>query len=130
MKFICLSYLGPKTWETMTESERKASMEEFFAYDETLRKSGHIVGGQGLQGASKAATLRFQNGNVTITDGPYAETKEQLAGFFILEAEDLKHAVELMSKHPAVRGGAMEIRPAADGAEMIRERERWQADKK
>jgi hypothetical protein len=114
----------------MTESERKASMEEFFSYDEMLRKNGHIIGGQGLQSASKAATLRFQNGNVAVTDGPYAETKEQLAGFFILEAEDLKQAIELMSKHPAVKGGPIEIRPAAEGTEMIRERDRWQAGKK
>ena len=124
MKFICLSYLGPKTWETMSENERKASMDEFFAYDEMLRKNGHILGGEGLQNAEKAATLRFQEGKLSITDGPYAETKEQLAGFFILEARDLKHAIELMSKHPVVKGGPVEIRPAADKTEMNRERER------
>ena|SRR5258708_4985621 len=124
MKYICLSYLGPINWKTMSENERNASMEEFFAYDEALRKNGHIVGGEGLQSAQNAATLRFQNGKVSVTDGPYAETKEQLAGFFILEAVDLNHAIQLMSKHPAVRGGPIEIRPAADPAEMIRERER------
>ena len=124
MKFICLSYLGPQTWETMSESERKVSMDEFFAYDEMLRKNGHILGGEGLQNAENAATLRFQEGKLSITDGPYAETKEQLAGFFILEARDLKHAIELMSKHPVVKGGPVEIRPAADKTEMNRERER------
>ncbi len=124
MKYICLSYLGPINWETMSESERKASMDEFFAYDAELRKSGQLLGGEGLQGPQSAATLRYQNGKVTITDGPYAETKEQLAGFFVLEARDLNHAIQLMSKNPAVRGGAIEIRPAADHAEMNRERER------
>jgi len=124
MKYICLSYLGPINWETMSESERKASMEEFFAYDDLLRKNGNIVGGEGLQSAQTATTLRFQSGRVSVTDGPYAETKEQLAGFFILEARDLNHAIQLMSKHPAVRGGPIEIRPAADHAEMNRERER------
>ena len=124
MKYICLSYLGPINWETMSESERKASMEEFFAYDELLRKNGNIVGGEGLQSAQTATTLRFQSGKVSVTDGPYAETKEQLAGFFILEARDLNHAIQLMSKHPAVRGGPIEIRPAADQTEMNRERER------
>ena len=77
-----------------------------------------------LQGAQNAATLRFQNGRVSVTDGPYAETKEQLAGFFVLEATDLNHAIQLMSKHPAVRGGAIEIRPSADPTEMTRETER------
>ena len=124
MKYICLSYLGPINWETMSESDRKASMDEFYAYDAELRKNGHIIGGEGLQSARNAATLRFQNGKVAVTDGPYAETKEQLAGFFILEARDLNHAIQLMSKHPAVKGGAIEIRPAADSTEMDRERER------
>jgi len=124
MKYICLSYLGPINWETMSDSERKASMEEFFAYDELLRKNGNIVGGEGLQSAQTATTLRFQSGKVSVTDGPNAETKEQLAGFFILEARDLNHAIQLMSKHPVVRGGPIEIRPAADQTEMNRERER------
>jgi len=124
MKYVCFSYLGPINWETMSESERKASMDEFFAYDEMLRKNGNIVGGEGLQSAENAATLRFQNGKVMVTDGPYAETKEQLAGFFILEARDLNHAIQLMSRHPVVRGGPIEIRPVADHTEMNRERER------
>ena len=124
MKYICMSYLGPINWNTMSESDRKASMEEFFAYDAEMRKNGNLIGGEGLQGAENAATLRYQNGKVAVTDGPYAETKEQLAGFFIIEARDLNHAIQLMSKNPAVRGGAIEIRPAADGTEMNRERER------
>ena len=111
----------------MSETDRKASMDEFFAYHEMLRKTGHIVGGEGLQSARNAATLRFQDSRVTITDGPYAETKEQLAGFFILEAKDLNHAIELMSRHPVVKGGPIEIRAAADPAEMNRERERRRA---
>ena len=125
MKYICMSYLGPINWNTMSESDKKASMEEFFAYNEELQKNGHLIGGEGLQGAENAATLRFQNGKVAVTDGPYAETKEQLAGFFIIEARDLNHAIQLMSKNPAVRGGAIEIRPAADHTtELNRERER------
>jgi hypothetical protein len=90
-----------------------------------MRKNGHLVGGEGLQGVENAATLRYQNGKVAVTDGPYAETKEQLAGFFIIEARDLNHAIQLMSKNPAVRGGPIEIRPAADHTtELNRERER------
>src|SRR5262249_42840661 len=125
MKYICLSYLGPINWETMSASERKASMDEFFAYDEMLRQNGHIVGGEGLQNARNATTLRFQNGKVSVTDGPYAETKEQLAGFWILEARDLNHAIQLMANHPVVRGGPIEIRSLADQGEMEREREQW-----
>jgi len=130
MKYICFSYLGQVNWATMSETQKKASMDEFFAYDEMLRKNGHIVGGEGLQSARTAATLRFQNGKVSVTDGPYAETKEQLAGFFILEARDLSEAIELMSKHPVVKGGPIEIRPAADQTEMNRERERRRATTK
>jgi hypothetical protein len=127
MKYICMSYLGPITWETMSEEQRKASMEEFFAYDKMLRDNGYMIGGEGLQSARNAATLRFQDGKVAVTDGPYAETKEQLAGFFILEARDLNHAIQLMSKHPVVRGGAVEIRPAVDRTTMKQERERRDA---
>ena len=123
MKYICLSYIGQTNWKTMPENERKASQEEFFAYMEDMKKNGHIIGGEGLQDARNATTLRPQKGKVSVTDGPYAETKEQLAGFFILEARDLNHAIQLMSKHPVVKGGPIEIRPAADHTEMNRERE-------
>ena len=127
MKYICFSYLGPVNWSTMSEADRKASMDEFFAYDAMLRKNGHIIGGEGLKGPEHGATLRFQDGKVAVTDGPYAETKEQLAGFFVLEARDLNHAIQLMSKHPVVRGGPIEIRPVADPMEMDREREKRDA---
>jgi len=124
MKYICMSYLGRINWETMSESERNASMEEFFAWEEELRKNGRLIGGEGLDSARNAATLRFQNGKVTVTDGPYVETKEQLAGFWIIDARDLNHAIQVMSKHPVVRGGPVEIRAAADHTEIDRERER------
>ena len=79
MKYIWLAYLGAKTWHTISESERKSSVDEFFAYDEVLGKNRHTIGGQGLQSAQNALTLRFQKGKTIITDGPFAETKEQLA---------------------------------------------------
>ena len=112
MKYICLGYIEEKKWETMSESERNAMMEECFAYDDALRKGWHFVGGEALQGARNARTLRYKNGKVTVTDGPYAGTKEQLGGILLLEARDLDHAVELMSKHPGVKAGPFEIRPA------------------
>ncbi len=121
MKYICLGYMDPKKWETMSEIERNAFIDECFAYDDVLRKNGHFVGGEALQGPRNATTLRFRNGKVSVTDGPYAETKEQLGGILILEAKDLNHAIQLMSKHPGVRAGSFEIRPAEDLTEMIRE---------
>jgi len=111
-------------FETMSESERSAFVDGCFAYDDVLRKNGHFAGGEALQSPSNAVTLRFRNGKVIVTDGPYAETKEQLGGILILEANDLNHAIQLMSKHPGVRGGPFEIRPAADLTEMIRDSER------
>src|SRR5262249_55453851 len=111
MKYVCLGYYDEKKWDTMSEGERKAFMEECFAYDDVLRKNGHFSGGEALQPPRNATTLRFHNGKVMITDGPYAETKEQLGGILLLEAKDLNHAIQLMSKHPGVRIGAFEVRP-------------------
>jgi hypothetical protein len=124
MKYICLGYMEENKWEMMSESERNAMIDECFAYDDVLRKNGHFAGGEALENARNATTLRFQNGDVSITDGPYAETKEQLGGILVLEARDLNHAIQLMSKHPGVKAGPFEIRPAADLTEMIRESER------
>ena len=124
MKYICLGYIEEKMWETLSEGERNAMMDECFAYDDELRRGGHFVGGEALQGPRSATTLRYRNGKVSVTDGPYAETKEQLGGILILEAEDLDHAIQLMSKHPGVKAGPFEIRPAADLGEMVHESER------
>ena len=123
MKYICLGYIEDGKWETMSESERNKMMDECFAYDDVLRKNGHFAGGEALQGAQNATTLRWQNGKVSITDGPYAETKEQLGGILILEARDLNEAIQLMSKHPGVKAGPFEIRPADDLSGMIAESE-------
>jgi hypothetical protein len=124
MKYICLGYIEENKWETMSESERNAMMDECFAYDDVLRKNGHFAGGEALQGPRNAVTLRWKNGKVSITDGPYAETKEQLGGILILEARDLNHAIQLMSQHPGVKAGPFEIRPAADLSAMVEESER------
>jgi len=127
MKYVCLGYIEPGKLEEMPETERNALVDACFAYDDVLRKGGHFSGGEGLQPASNAVTLRFRNGKVSVTYGPYAETKEQIGGILILEANDLNHAIQLMSKHPGVRAGPFEIRPAADLAGMIRDSERRRA---
>ena len=123
MRYFCLGYIEENKWDTMSESERNAMLDECFAYDDVLRKNGHFAGGEALQSARNAITLRWQNGKVSTTDGPYAETKEQLGGILVLEATDLNHAIQLMSKHPGVKAGPFEIRPVADLTEMIRESE-------
>ncbi len=125
MKFICLGYIEAGKWERMSDSERHASLDECLAYDDVLRQNGHIAGGgEALESASSARTLRWKNGKASVTDGPYAETKEQLGGLLVLEARDLDHAVALMSKHPGVKAGPFEIRPVADICEMVAASER------
>jgi hypothetical protein len=124
MKYICLGYFQPEKLESMSEGEREAMFDECFTYDDELRRNGHWTGGEALQPANTAMTVYWKNGKVAVTDGPYAETKEQLGGILVLEARDLNHAIQLMSQHPAVRyGSSFEIRPAADLNEMIKESE-------
>jgi hypothetical protein len=130
MKYICLGYIEPNKFEELSESERNAMVDECFSYDDILRKNSHFAGGEALQGPNTAITLRWKNGKVSVTDGPYAETKEQIGGILILEARDVNHAIQLMSEHPGVKAGPFEIRPAADLADMIRESETRRAKAK
>lgn len=123
MKFICLGYIDPSVPVTTSEKEWHAMMDSCFTYDDQLRANGHFKGGEALQPPNTAMTLRYTNGRVVVTDGPFAETKEQLGGIMILEARDLNHAVELISKHPGATFGPWEIRPAADLTEMIQQSE-------
>ncbi len=127
MKFVCLGYMDETRWEGMSDKERDTFVDACFAYDNQLRRNGHFAGGEALQGANTASTLRFRDNGVSITDGPYAETKEQLGGILILEARDMNEAIQLMSNHPGVRGGPFEIRPAADLSTMVEESERRQS---
>lgn len=127
MKFICLGYIEPNKFENMSESRRNSTLDECFTYDDLLRRNGHFAGGEALDGPDKAATLRWREGKLIVTDGPYAETKEQLGGILILEARDFDHAVQLISKHPGVKLGPFEIRPVADLNAMIRESEKRRA---
>jgi hypothetical protein len=124
MKYICFGYLDVNEWMKKSESERNGMIDACLAYDETLRKSGAWVSGEGLQAPQNAATLRYQNNKVSVTDGPYAETKELLGGLLILEARDLNHAIQLISNHPGMKMGPWEIRPAEDMTPMIRESEK------
>jgi hypothetical protein len=123
MKYICLGYIEPNKLETMTERDRNTAMDACFEYDDELRANGQFKAGEALQPPDTATTLRWRNGKVEVTDGPFAETKEHLGGILMLEARDLNHAIQIMSRHPGVKMGPFEIRPAADLNEMIRESE-------
>ena len=120
MKYVCLGYIDQSLWDRVPETERNAAMDGCFAYDDELRRGGHFAGGEALQDPRNATTLRFRDGAVTVTDGPFAETKEQIGGILFLEARDLNEAIQLMSRHPGVRVGPFEIRPVDDLGEMIR----------
>lgn len=121
MKYICLGYIDHNAFASLPEAEQLAMVDRCCAYDDELRANGHFIGGEGLQPPNTAMTLRYTNGKVIATDGPFAETKEQLGGIMILEARDLNHAVDLISKHPGAQYGPWEIRPAADLTEMVRQ---------
>src|SRR5215468_3440519 len=121
MKYVCLGYIKPGTFEGMPESERHAVLDECFEHNDLLRANGHLVAEVALQPPESALTLSWKNGKVATTDGPYAETKEQLGGIQILKARDLNHAIQLVSQLPGFKYGLgpIEIRPAADLNEML-----------
>jgi hypothetical protein len=120
LKFICLGYMDETKWDEMSEVEQTTLMEKCFAFEDELRKGGNFLGGEALQSIRNTATLRYQNGKVTVTDGPFTETKEQLGGFVILEARDLNYAIGLMSKHPGVLSGSpFEIRPVDEAIDAL-----------
>ena len=121
MKYICFGYYDINKFKGMTESERNAMFDTCFAYDDHLRAGGHWAGGEAIQPAETALTLSRESGKVITTDGPYAETKEQLGGILLLEARDLNHAVQLMSQHPSLTyGNIWEIRPVGDMSEIVK----------
>jgi len=121
MKYVCFGYYDKGKFDRMTEGERSAMFDTCLDYDDHLRANGHWVGGEALQPAETAKTVCSKGGKVAITDGPYAETKEQVGGILVLEARDMNHAAQLMAQHPAVKYGSIfEIRPAADMNEVMK----------
>jgi hypothetical protein len=114
MKYVCMGFIDETKFAELPPEEAQRLGEECFAYDDELRRGGHFLGGEALDSARNAVTLRPRSGGVEVTDGPFVETKETLGGILLLEARDLNHAIALMSKHPAVRvfGVTFEIRPA------------------
>ena len=129
MKFYCLGYYDEKQWQSLSEGERNAFVDECFAYDDVLRKSGHFAGGDALQSAGDAVTVSWKNGKSSIAKGRHVGANEQLGGILVLEARDLDHAAELISKHPGIKGGPFEIRAVEDISAMVAESERRRSKK-
>lgn len=114
MKYLCLVYFEPEIWDTMSRSESEQIDQESMAYNEELQQRGHHIAAQALQSVETATTVRVRNGKVSITDGPFAETKEVLGGFVLIHARDLNEAIQLAAKIPLARRGSIEVRPVLE----------------
>ena len=111
MKYLCLIYDEEKKLEKMSKEEGDQFMGEYFAFTDGIKKNGQHVASEALQPVNTATTIRMRNGKLSTTDGPFAETKEQLGGFYILKCKDLDEAIEWASKIPASEYGSIEVRP-------------------
>jgi hypothetical protein len=114
MKYLCLIYDEEKKVNAMSKAEADAFMGEYFAFTNDVRANGHYVHGEALQPVNTATTVRVRNGSVSTTDGPFAETTEQLGGFYLIEARDLNEAIQVAAKIPSAKLGSVEVRPVVD----------------
>jgi hypothetical protein len=120
MKYLCLAYEEERVLSDLSQSEWHALRDETLAYVESLRQSGHLIDALPLQSATTASTLRVRKDTLSVTDGPFAETKEQLGGYFLIEAADLDEAIRIASKWPSARIGAIEVRPVEEALRLER----------
>src|SRR5581483_40495 len=111
MRYLCLIYDDEKHADGRSKAERDAFTSEYYAFTESIRKSGHYVAGEALQPVHSATTVRVRGGKLSTTDGPFAETKEQLGGFYMIEARDLNDAIQVASRIPGAKVGTIEVRP-------------------
>ena len=111
MKYLCLIYDEEKKLGSMLKNESDAFMGEYFAFTDGIQKTGHYLGGNALKPVQTATTVRVRNGKVSTTDGPFAETKEQLGGYYLINARDLNDAIQVAAKIPSARIGSVEVRP-------------------
>jgi hypothetical protein len=114
MKYVLLAYADEQQWDAMSSSERDALANACAANDEALRKSGRLLAVEGLQSSRTATTVRVRHGALCVTDGPYAQTKEQLIGLFTVNARDLNEAIQVAATMPQARGGPIEVRPVLE----------------
>jgi hypothetical protein len=120
MKYLGIAYEEERTLNALTQSEWRELRQETLDYVEALERSGRLVLAQPLQSATRAATLRVRDGRVLVTDGPFAETKEQIGGFFLFEAASLQEALDVAAKWPSARLGTIEVRPIEEGLRVDR----------
>lgn len=120
MKFLCLAYEEERKLNELSESDWHALRKETLDYVDALRKSGRLIATQALQSATTASMVRIRNGQLTVTDGPFAETKEQIGGFFVIEATDLQDAIQAAARWPSARIGSIEVRPIEEELRMDR----------
>lgn len=111
MKYLCLIYGDEKSRDTMSAEDGARMRKDYMAFTEDIRKSGHYLGGNALQPTSTATTIRSRNGSLTTTDGPFAETREHLGGYYLVEARDLNDAIQVAGRIPGARFGSIEVRP-------------------
>jgi hypothetical protein len=123
MRYLCIVYAEERTFESMSESEMAALDEASLANDEELRRSGHLIVAQALQPVAAATTVRVRNGRMSATDGPFAETTEQLGGFVFIEARDLNEAIQIAGRMPMAKVGSIEVRPEFDLVQKVRDRQ-------
>jgi len=114
MRYLCLIYSDETQWEKMSKPEIDAVLGEYFAFTKDIKQSGHYLGGDELQPTQTATTVRVRNGKVSTTDGPFAETKEQLGGYYLINAKDLNDAIQVAARIPSVRVGSIEVRPIVE----------------
>jgi len=111
MKYLCLIYDDEKQFAGMAKAEAETMVKEYGAFTESVKTSGHYLASHRLQPVNTASTVRVRNGKISATDGPFAETKEQLAGFYLISARDLNEAIQIAAKIPSARLGSVEVRP-------------------
>jgi hypothetical protein len=114
MQYLCLIYDDEGAWQKLPPAETEKVIGEFSAFTEAVKKSGHYVGGNALAPTHTATTVRVRQGKVATTDGPFAETKEQLGGYYLLQARDLNEAIQLAARIPGARFGSVEVRPVVE----------------
>jgi hypothetical protein len=114
MKYLCLIYGDESHWAKMPKPDADKMHSEYGAFTEDIKKSGHLLGGNALQPAHSATTVRVRNGKTSTTDGPFAETKEQLGGYYLIEARDLNDAIQVAGRIPGARVGSIEVRPVME----------------
>jgi hypothetical protein len=119
MKYLCL-ICAETVMEQMPEADAEKHFEEYRVFTEDIKRNGHFIGCNRLEPPGAAATVRVRNGKVSTTDGPYAETKEQLGGYYLIQARDLNEAIQVAAKIPAARFGCVEVRPIAEDAQTLR----------